>query len=139
MIVFILGAILGFMVFFPTTIAPIIFKIFNEEQSGKFLRVFFPRYYLFGLILSLIGLILSLNDQNLINISAFIILIVTFIFSRQVLTPEINKAKDKIKIDGKQFKQRFERLHSISVIINFFQIIMCVLLLLNILIIRLEF
>ena len=96
MIAFILGAIISFMVFFPTVIAPIIFKIYDERESGKFLRIFFPRYYLFGLILSIIGLFVSLYENEMVSIFLFSFLMVTFLFSRQVLTPKINQAKDEM-------------------------------------------
>ena len=139
MLIFILGAIIGFMVFFPVIIAPIIFKTLREEQAGVFLRLFFPRYYLFGLILSTIGLIKSMIDQELINIIFFLILVITFIFSRQVMTPAINRAKDLIVNNDKKSKAKFEKLHSFSVAINFFQLIMCILLLLNLLFFKYSF
>jgi len=139
LLIFILGAIIGFMVFFPVIIAPIIFKTLREEQAGVFLRLFFPRYYLFGLILSTIGLIKSMIDQELINIIFFLILVITFIFSRQVMTPAINRAKDLIVNNDKKSKAKFEKLHSFSVAINFFQLIMCILLLLNLLFFKYSF
>ena len=132
MIAFILGAIISFMVFFPTVIAPIIFKIYDEEESGKFLRIFFPRYYLFGLILSVIGLFVSLYKNEMIIILAFSFLIVTFLFSRQILTPKINEAKDEMENNNEKSKKKFDKLHLFSVTINFFQIIMCVLVMSNI-------
>ena len=120
------------MVFFPTVIAPIIFKIYDEEESGKFLRIFFPRYYLFGLILSVIGLFVSLYENEMIIILGFSFLIVTFLFTRQVLTPKINEAKDEMGNNDEISKKKFDKLHLFSVIINFFQIILCVLVMGNI-------
>ena len=51
--------ILGFMIFFPIVVAPSVFKNFNEKQSSVFLRSFFPKYYLFGIIITLIGIFVS--------------------------------------------------------------------------------
>ena len=132
MIAFILGAIISFMVFFPTVIAPIIFKIYDERESGKFLRIFFPRYYLFGLILSVIGLFVSLHENEMVSILLFSFLMVTFLFSRQVLTPKINQAKDEMGKNNEKSKKKFDKLHLFSVTINFVQIIMCVLVMSNI-------
>ena len=55
----------------------------------------------------------------------------SFIFLRQYLTPVINNAKDNITDDVKN-ELKFKRLHLLSVVINFFQIIFCIVLLLNI-------
>ncbi len=139
MLIFILGAIISFMVFFPTIVAPIIFKTLKEAEAGAFLRLFFPRYYLYGLILSSIGLIQSIIDKELINIIIFVILFVTFIFSRQVITPAINRAKDSMVNNVKKSKVKFEKLHSFSVAINFFQLIICIFLLMNLLFFKYSF
>ena len=48
---------------------------------------------------------------------------VGFIFSRQILTPMVNKAKDLNN------EKKFHKLHKFSVFINFLQIIGCIFLL----------
>ena len=123
MLILITSCILSFMVFFPIVVATSVFKVLDEKQSSKFLRIFFPKYYLFGLILSLCGLILSIIENDTIALSIFTFLIISFIFSRQVLMPIINNAKDQHK------EEKFNKLHKISVFINFIQMISCILLL----------
>ncbi len=117
------ASILSFMIFFPLVVATSVFKVLDEEQSSKFLRNFFPKYYLFGLILSLIGLIFSIYYENESSKLIFLLIMVGFIFSRQVLMPMINKAKDLNN------ENKFNRLHKFSVFINFLQIIGCIVLL----------
>ena len=51
----------------------------------------------------------------------------------------INRAKDLIVNNDKKSKAKFEKLHSFSVAINFFQLIMCILLLLNLLFFKFSF
>ena len=123
MIILITAAILSFMIFFPVVVATSVFKVLDEKQSSKFLRIFFPKYYLFGLILSLLGLIISIFEKNNISLIAFVILIIGFLFSRQFLMPIINKAKD----DNNE--KKFKTLHRFSVLINFIQMGLCVLIL----------
>ena len=123
MLVLIAGAILSFMIFFPLVVATSLFKVLDEKQSSKFLRIFFPKYYLFGFVLSLIGLILSLYYENKSSILIFLLIMIGFIFSRQVLMPIINKAKDLNN------ENKFNKLHKLSVFINLLQIIGCILLL----------
>ena len=119
------ASILSFMIFFPLVVATSVFKVLDEEQSSKFLRNFFPKYYLFGFILSLIGLIFSIYYENESSILIFLGIMVGFIFSRQVLMPMINKAKDLNN------ENKFNKLHKLSVFINFLQIIGCIFLLVN--------
>ena len=124
--ILIFGMLLGFMIFFPTVVAPSIFKNLNEKQSSLFLRSFFPKYYLFGIIISLIGIIASYLENDLIIISSFVFIFLGFLFSRQYLTPLINKAKDEINKSKDLSKVKFEKLHQFSVLINILQIVICI-------------
>ena len=123
MIILITAAVLSFMIFFPVVVATSVFKVLDEKQSSKFLRFFFPKYYLFGLVLSLLGLIISMFEKNNFSLIIFVILILGFLFSRQFLMPIINKAKDN------NDEKKFNTLHRFSVLINFIQMGLCVLIL----------
>lgn len=121
MLVLITAAILSFMMFFPLVVSTSIFNVLNEKQASTFLRNFFPKYYLYGFCLSILGLIISILKEETVSIIFFIFMSSTFVVLRQILTPMINKAKDETK---------FNKLHKVSVFINFFQIILCIILLL---------
>ena len=123
MLILITAAILSFMIFFPVVVATSVFKVLDEKQSSKFLRIFFPKYYLFGLVLSLTGLIIAVFDKNNMSLIIFPLIIIGFLFSRQFLMPIINKAKDNNN------EKKFNILHRFSVLINFIQISLCVFLL----------
>jgi len=123
LLILITAAILSFMIFFPVVVATSVFKVLDEKQSSKFLRIFFPKYYLFGLVLSLIGLIIAIFDKNNMSLIIFLLIIIGFLFSRQFLMPIINKAKDNNN------EKKFNILHRVSVLINFIQISLCVFLL----------
>ena len=117
MLTLVAAAILSFMIFFPLVVATSVFKVLDEKQSSKFLRIFFPKYYLYGFFLIGIGLTLSIYYDNKLSMLIFLVIMVGFVFSRQVLTPMINKSKDL----GDESK--FNKLHKYSVFINFLQII----------------
>ena len=117
MLTLVAAAILSFMIFFPLVVATSVFKVLDEKQSSKFLRIFFPKYYLYGFVLSTIGLSLSIYYENKLSMLIFLLIMVGFVFSRQVLMPMINKTKD-MGDEGK-----FNKLHKFSVFINFLQII----------------
>ena len=123
MLTLVAAATLSFMIFFPLVVATSVFKVLDEKQSSKFLRIFFPKYYLYGFVLSLAGVILSIYFENKLSISIYSFIMVGFIFSRQILTPMVNKAKDS------NDEKKFNKLHKLSVFINFLQIIGCIFLL----------
>tara|TARA_B100000242_G_scaffold109987_1_gene76733 strand:- start:69 stop:443 length:375 start_codon:yes stop_codon:yes gene_type:complete len=116
----VVAAILSFMIFFPLVVATSVFKVLDEKQSSKFLRIFFPKYYFYGFVLSIIGLSLSIYYEDKLSMLIFLLITVGFVFSRQVLMPMINKSKDL------EEESKFNKLHKFSVLINFLQIIGCV-------------
>lgn len=123
MLILITAAILSFMIFFPIVVATSVFKVLDEKQSSKFLRIFFPKYYLYGFILSFLGLVISALKQEINSVLFYIFIALGFFFSRQILMPMINEAKDEAK------DIKFNKLHKLSVFINFLQIISCLFLL----------
>ena len=125
MLTLVAAATLSFMIFFPLVVATSVFKVLDEKQSSKFLRIFFPKYYLYGFVLSLAGVILSIYFENILSILVYSFIMIGFIFSRQILTPMVNKAKDL------KDEKKFNILHKLSVFINFLQIIGCIFLLVN--------
>ena len=123
MLIFVAAAILSFMIFFPLVVATSVFKVLDENQSSKFLRIFFPKYYLFGIVLSFSGIIFSTFEKSNISLLVFSLIMLGFLFSRQILMPMINKAKDANNED------KFNKLHKFSVFINFVQMIASIFLL----------
>ena len=116
--------ILGIMLFFSFIVAPIPFTVLNEESSRKFIRKIFPYYYNVNLVISFLVLIFFLI-QNTFSINFYLILTVTILFalSNYVLMPLINKYKDENQ------DKKFKYSHFISVVINFIQMILLVVIL----------
>ena len=117
--------ILGAMIFFSFVVAPITFKLLDEENSRKFIRGIFPFYYLLNLTLSFVASILFFLNQNLsINFLLMVSVGVLFAISNFILMPMINKFRDNNE------DKKFKISHFISVIINFIQLIFLVIILL---------
>jgi len=109
--------VLGIMLFFSFAVAPLIFKVLEENQARKFVRTMFPYYYSINLILvSLICIFLIY--KNFINFDFYLLISVAILFaiSLFILMPMINNARDQKK------EIKFKYLHTGSVIINFLQI-----------------
>lgn len=100
--------------FFSIAVAPSIFKVLPAEWAAKYVRSFFPKYYLSLGLLSLTASFLANAIHTLMVIS---MCSVVLFFSYFWLTPNINEARDL----GQQSK--FRLLHALSVLLNF--IVMC--------------
>lgn len=123
------AALLGSMLFFPVVIAPMVFSTLPADQAGSFLRSMFPRYYLWGIGLSLIAVLVAIRAQAA-DFFLLSLVLVGFVISREVLMPGINDARDQSLATGDQAsRRRFQRLHNLSVVINIGQIGLLVLLL----------
>ena len=48
----------GVIIFFSAVVAPTVFKSLEEREAGVFLRAFFPKYYIFGIVLGIASVII---------------------------------------------------------------------------------
>ena len=114
----ILAINLGMMIFFSFVLAPMIFKLLDAENAGKFVRKIFPYYYFVNLIFLSIAVILFIIISSL-GLSFYITLslAITFVFAQFILMPIINKFKDNNE------EKKFKYAHGTSVLINFIQMI----------------
>ena len=119
------AVILGAMIFFSFVVAPITFKLLDEDNSRKFIRGIFPFYYLLNLTLSFVASILFFLNQHLsIDFLLMVSVSVLFAISNFILMPIINKFRDNNQ------DKKFKISHFISVIINFIQLLFLVIILL---------
>ncbi len=114
----ILAISLGMMIFFSFVLAPMIFKILDAENAGKFVRKIFPYYYFVNLTFLSIAVILFIIISSL-GLSFYITLslAISFVFAQFILMPIINKFKDNNE------EKKFKYAHGTSVLINFIQMI----------------
>ena len=122
--IYLLNITLGIMLFFSFVVAPVTFTALNEENARKFIRKIFPYYYNVNLFISFLVLIFFIMLKNF-SFNFYLILTVTILFalSSFLLMPLINKYRDE-----KQDK-KFKYSHSTSVVINFLQMILLVIIL----------
>ena len=122
--IYLTSIILGIMLFFSFVVAPVTFTALNEENARKFIRKIFPYYYIVNLAISILVLILFII-LKIFSLDFYLILSIAVLFavSNFVLMPLINKFRDEKQ--DKKFKQS----HFFSVVINFVQIILLVIVL----------
>ena len=105
------------MIFFTAVVSPSVFASLSSNASSKFLRLVFPRMFLFGIIITSLCFLLSiLLNNNLVSILLAIITL-SFFLNRNYLTPRINKYRDE-EIEGNQRAVTlFKRMHLLSVLL----------------------
>ena len=122
--IYLTSAILGIMLFFSFVVAPITFTSLNEENARKFIRRIFPFYYNVNLGISIIVTLIFIFIESF-HLDFFLILLVALLFalSNYVLMPLINKYRDYNQ------NKKFKLSHFISVIINFLQMVLLIIIL----------
>ena len=115
--------LLGAMLFFVIIVSPTVFTALSSDQASKFLRLIFPRLFLFGLALSLITALGYNTSGQYIEMFLALFASILFFLNRNILTPLINYHRDK-EIEGDiKSKNYFKLLHLLSVsffVINLF-------------------
>ena len=113
---------MGSMIFFTTVVSPTTFQTLNNKDSSNFLRSIFPKLFLFGFIISILSLLISLLNDNLIVTILLTFVTLSFLYNRNFLTPLINKFRDLELTGDKVAKKKFKLMHFLSVflfIVNF--------------------
>ena len=107
MLLIIYSILIGYMVFFTLCIAPIINNTLDRENASKLLRRDFPKNFLFGLVLSILAILVSFLSEN--NNSLIIAIFLTFLFLLNLyyVMPKINAISDKDK-KRKQYSKSFK-------------------------------
>ena len=120
--IFLSSIVLGIMLFFSFVVAPITFKSLNEDNARIFIRKIFPYYYNVNLTICFLATLCFIFISSY-SLNFYLILCVTILFciSSFILMPLINNFRDK------KDEKKFKYLHFMSVVINFFQIVLLIL------------
>ena len=122
-ILYLNSILLGAMLFFVLIVSPTVFTALSSDQASKFLRLIFPRLFLFGLALSLLTSLGYIVSDLYIEMFLALFASILFFLNRNILTPLINYHRDK-EIEGDiKSKNYFKLLHLLSVsffVINLF-------------------
>jgi len=116
------ACVFGSIVFFPSVVAPLVFRVLDGDQASQFLRALFPRYYLFIIITSGLAAFSSWGEPAQALGLGFISL--STLYVREVMVPKINAWRDLEMDEGDhEAGKKFERGHRASVVINVIQLV----------------
>jgi hypothetical protein len=122
-LLWVVGALAGSMVFFGAVVAPLVFRVLPAEAAGAFLRAFFPNYYVWGFVVAVLAAA-SAAFADRLSLALCLVVAILFLLARQWLMPKINKARDAALSGDTTAQGRFDRLHRFSVVINALQLIL---------------
>ena len=128
---FLAATLFGSMISFMILISPIVFTVLSDNDAKNFLRKFFPRLFIFGMILSSLLLVFTLRELDLFNQKLSIIIFLGFFINLFFITPKINKYRDLEMSNVKNAKKIFSILHSVSVCIFVIQLILSLVIIFN--------
>jgi len=123
---------LGAMAFFSIFVAPAAFTVLDRESAGRLVTTVFPRYYLFGAVLGVMGLVGvagqffgSRGRQAPWGTLALLLLMLGLtLYAILVLEPQIQSTRLALRSAGivpgsaAPEAQAFALLHRLSVILN---------------------
>ena len=104
-------ALLSIMIFYSFGIAFNVHRTLDKENAGKLLRKLFPLYFLWGIIISILAEIILLYQGLSLKALFMAIVVIGFLYSRQVLVPLLNKNRDMANEGNSEAKKIFGSLH----------------------------
>jgi hypothetical protein len=107
------STLFGGMMLYWFGFAPILFSALPTEDVGLVIRAIFSAYYLLVIVTAGLGgaiLLLSNSRSGAVSIA----LAVVAVYSRQVVMPQINDAREMLSQGDADAKKRFGHLHGIS-------------------------
>mgnify|MGYP005997787469 FL=1 len=117
-------ALLSIMIFYSFGIAINVHRTLDKENAGKLLRKLFPIYFLWGLFISILAEIIFLLTAKQEQAFIMAIIVIGYLYSRQILVPKINKSRDLANEGDEKSKKIFNSLHFQSVSINLIQMLL---------------
>ena len=117
-------ALLSIMIFYSFGIAINVHRTLDKENAGKLLRKLFPIYFLWGLFISIVAEIIFLLNAKQEQAFIMALIVIGYLYSRQILVPKINKSRDLANEGDERSKKDFNSLHFQSVAINLVQMLL---------------
>lgn len=122
----------GAMLFFSFFVAPAAFSVLDRESAGRLVTMVFPRYFVFGLVLGLMGLagvvgrLLTVGERQAPWTALVLVLLMLVLtgYALVFLLPAIETARVAMQAAGAESgsaapeAQAFAWLHRLSVTLN---------------------
>ena len=123
---YLVSGLLAIMIFYSFGIAINVHRTLDKKNAGKLLRKLFPIYFLWGIFISIVAEIIYLLQEQQIQAFMMAVIVIGYLYSRQILVPKLNKNRDLANEGDKKSKKIFNSLHFQSVAINLIQMLLLI-------------
>ncbi len=121
------AALAGAMIFFAVLMAPSVFRFLEPPVAGRFIRQFFPIYYLSLGIATILAMLLLLLGGQVVWGTIMGLVATGFFVAYGILMPKINSLRDAMLQGDEVAKRAFHRWHGSSVVLNTAQLLTVIL------------
>ena len=109
--------LVGTMVFFVGVVSPSAISTLQGDNLASFLRAIFPKMFLMGLLIGIIGSgLIYFIEQPLLLLSSGLINL-SFLINLLIITPKINSVRDQESLDENIREKRFKIYHGFSILL----------------------
>ena len=109
--------LVGTMIFFVGVVSPSAVSTLQGDYLASFLRAIFPKMYLMGLLIGIIGSgLIFYIKQPLVLLSSGLINL-SFLINLLIITPKINSIRDRESLDENIREKRFKIYHGFSILL----------------------
>ena len=109
--------LVGTMIFFVSVVSPSAISTLQGDYLASFLRAIFPKMYLMGLLIGIIGSgLIFYIKQPLVLLSSGLINL-SFLINLLIITPKINSIRDRESLDENIREKRFKIYHGFSILL----------------------
>ena len=109
--------LVGTMIFFVGVVSPSAISTLQGDYLASFLRAVFPKMFLMGLLLGIIGtgLIYFIKQPLVLLSSSFINL--SFLINLLIITPKINAIRNEESLNENVRERKFKIYHGFSILL----------------------
>ena len=109
--------LIGTMIFFVGVVSPSAISTLQGDYLASFLRAIFPKMFLMGLLLGIIGTaLIYFTKQPSVLLSSCLINL-SFLINLLIITPKINSIRDDGYLDENIREKRFKIYHGFSILL----------------------
>ena len=120
----IVGGAFGGMIFFSFAVAPQLFTVLGRETAGRFVREFFPRYYMITAVACAVAAgLLAVLQRFPAEVAVLAAVAFSFVLLRRGLQPRLEDLRERRAAGEAAAEAQFRRLHGLSMIVNLVQIL----------------
>ena len=109
--------LVGIMIFFVGVVSPSAISTLQGDYLASFLRAIFPKMFLMGLLIGIIGtgLVYFIEQPLVLLSSSFINL--SFLINLFIITPKINAIRDEVSLVENVRERKFKIYHGFSILL----------------------